>query len=481
MKKKVLSLFLLCIFTSNLCYGNNRYEKDRENWLPRLKEIYGDEQPSVKKDDTIDNARELKYPGQRFTHIGIVELGGKGKLIKKYKYWFPTEKYVNLEHRSSFIILEEIVSNENELDEGIIKSHFVVQSFNEQLVEADGGMKIGFIDTKDIINTVKTVKETYGSVFDRVADNFIKTGIATATAAALAPEPVITKGVALAALSALGIGLAIKSGSFVIDKALDKTDDDGNIILSRERIEKLCPDADMMIQKLHRLEGTKIYATWIAQNGERDPNKIGYTQLDIETPQDSDVTEDDKEMLCKMIYRANPFGVKSILPDDKKGLGNRWDIDASDVMSWLNTAGIKYDTVQGIIHVLDAGSSQSNRYEDENALQKKKEITVTTLRAVTKNNDRLRFMKKMEDSSQVKMSVIPTSGAIVVVEPNEEAPKYVKEVNVEGRIESHIDKPTGLLANIVYEENSVNIKYSYVQERLPIKAGNKINSNNQGK
>ena len=114
-------------------------------------------------------------------------------------------------------------------------------------------------------------------------------------------------------------------------------------------------------------------------------------------------------------------------------------------------------------------------------VQKRKEITVTTLRAITKDNDRLRFMKKMKDSSQVKMSVIPTSGDIVVVESNESAPKYVKGVNVRGRIESHIDKPTGLLADIVYEENSVMINYAYAQERMPIKVGSKASTNGTGK
>ena len=489
MRKRFLSLFLLCVFASNICLCAPNYKKDRENWLPRLKEIYGDEQPSVKMSDTIDNTREYKYPGQRFSHNAAVQLDGKGKLVKKHKYWVDREKYLQLQHQSSFIILEEIISSDEELDDGIIKSHFTVQHFNEQLLSAKAGMKIGFIDSKGIINTIKGFKASYGSMLDKAADNFIKASLATATAAILAagaPEPVVTKvgsagGFATAATLA-GIGGTIKIFLRITDYVSDQTDEEGNIILSREKVNKICPEADMMIQKLHRLEGIEIYTTWIAQNGKRNPKDIGYTQLDIDKKHlYSDVTEDDKEMLTKMIYRANPFGVKTILPDDKKGIDNTWEIEANNVMTWMATAGVKYDTVNGTIRVRDEGSRKSSDYEDEQSLQKKKEIVVEDLRAITKNNPRLRFMKKMKDSSQVKMSVIPTSGNIVIVESNENAPRYVKEVNVKGRIETHIDKPTGLLADIEYEENSVMINYSYAQVRWSIKAGNKASSKGTGK
>ncbi len=81
---------LLFVSLSIIHVHADQYAKDRENWMPILKEIYGDKQPSVKLSDTLDNVRELKYPGQRFIHMGVVQLNGTGKLVKKHKYWFNT-------------------------------------------------------------------------------------------------------------------------------------------------------------------------------------------------------------------------------------------------------------------------------------------------------------------------------------------------------------------------------------------------------
>ena len=481
MNTRTLAFCLACLVTSHIQVFSAGYEKDRENWLPALKEIYGDEQPSVKQSDTIDNVRELKYPGQRYIHMGDVQLQGRGKLVKKHKYWFDTEKFVQLTHASAFIILEEIISTEEELDDGIIKSLFTVQRFDEQLVSAKAGYKLGFVTTNDILKGLRNFRKNHGTSIIDLGDELIKLSAAAAAAtatAAVAPEPVATKvgaGVtATTAVTLFSIGVGLKAGVWALEKIDAKTDDDGNWILTDDAIKDLYPEVDMIIQKLHHLEGTTIESTWVAQNGKRDPKEIGYTQLHISSKNTS-ITEEDKEMLAKMIYRANPFGVKTVLPEDKKGIGNVWEINANDVISWLTTAGINYDTVNGTIRVKDFGSSQTTKYDDENSLQQKDEVTVTTLKAITKDNDRLRFMKKLKDTSQVKISVIPTSGEIIVVDPKvgEDAPKYVKEVNVEGRIESHIDKPTGLLTDIVYEENSVLIHYAYTQLRMPAKAGNK--------
>ncbi len=477
MKKRTLTVVLTFLCLTNICVFAGGHNKDRENWLPILKEIYGDKQPSVKKSDTIDNAREYKYPGQRFLHIGVVQLNGKGKLVKKHTYWFDTEKWFQLQHQSNYTILEEIISNGDELNDGIIKSRFTIQCFNEGLVSAKAGAKLGFIESNDIINALKHFQKNHGEEMDKLGDKLISLSskaLATSIALVVAPEPVVTKGTAVVtaktAFVLFGMGVILKTGNWAGEKLAAKTDEDGNIILSREEIQHILPEADMMIKKLHRIEGTTIETTWVAQNGERPPEEIGYTQLEI-VSKNPDITEEDKEMLAKMVYRMNPFGVKSILPDDKKGSGGEWTIDANDVVSWMSTAGINYDTVYGVIRVKDFGSDKSSKYEDENVLQGKDGITVTTLKAITKDNDRLRFMKKLKDKSQVKMSVIPTAGKIVVVTPETgvEAPNYVKEVNVNGRIESHIDKPIGLLEDIVYETNSVSINYAYTQMRMPMK------------
>ncbi len=490
MKTRKLTLCLLCLFCVTwLACGKNRneeenkYAKDRKNWLPILKEIYGDKQPSVKPDQSMDNVRELKYPGQRFMHMGIVQINGTGKLVKEHKYWFDSEYTLQLEHQSDFTIAEEIISSEEELDDGIIRSRFTVQSFNEELKSAKEGAKFGFITTNDIFTGLRNFQRNHGASIDELGDrlfNLAQKAALAAAALAVAPEATVTKGAAggTAATAAVlfGCGCLAKVGNYVIEKIVAKTDDDGNLILDGNDIKKLYPEADKVIKKLHRLEMTTIETTWVAQNGDRKPEEIGYTQLDI-VSQNPDITEEDKEMLAKMVYRANPFGVKTILPDDKKGTGNVWEINADDVISWLTTAGISYDTVEGSIHVQDLGSSKSDKYEDEKSLQKKKKITITTLNTITENNDRLRFMKKLKDSSQVKMSLIPTSGEIVVVTPEaeEDAPKYVKTVNVLGRIEQHIDRPTGLLTDIVYEANSVEINYIYTQMRMNSKPSNTEN------
>ena len=424
-------------------------QREFEDWLPRMKEIFGEDQPTTSDISNVE-VRELKYPGQRFQHMARTDIDGEGKSRKKIWNFWPTETRFHFQHETSFILLEEITSTEEEIDKGIIKSKYTVQIFNERLKSAKGGMDFELFSSEDLLKYLKEIGEEHGDKIKNAAKGMIVFGLSELF---LIPEPTVTK---IDALKSLAGGAALMSSWFALEKVKSNVDEDGNVIFSKKQVEEFFPECSAVIAKLRNLEGTEVLTTW-------KPEK-GYTQFDInDIP---NLSHEDKEMVAKMIFRFNPVGVKSVLPDDKKK-DNVWRIDVKKVLgSVLTTAGIDYDSLDGYIAVKDCGVGKGH-FEDETFLTKQSETDITTLKTVDAVDNTISFIKTFKDKSQLKMNARPKDGAIVVVTPQKghSGPRYVKKVDMDAKILNHIDKPEGLLKNIDFEENTVRIHIIYTQIR----------------
>ena len=445
--KKIILLVVSVLFP---CFLYADTQDEFKDWLPRMKEIFGDEQPSATKISAVET-RELKYPGQRFQHVSKTDIEGKGYSKKKSKLWFDTTVEYKFEHETSFMILEEILSvDEDEDDGGVIKSKFTVQMFNERLKSANANFTFGMLSSKELFDLIKKLGETYRNDIESTANNLILLGVTVLRS----PEPKVSKIVGVGSL--IGGG-AIKLASWLVfDKLTQNVDEDGNIILSDDYVHKYFPECNKVIEKLHQLEGTEVLTTWVSEKG--------YTQFEIkERP---DLTDEDKEWIAKNVFRFNPVGVNSVLPKDKKGKDNVWDIDVKKVFGGiLSTTGVSYDNIEGRILIKDCGVSQKE-FVDEQSVTGQKETDVSTLMTVDGIND-ITFTKRFKDNSYLKMNVEPRNGLIVVIDPDakkgHKGARYVKSVELEGEFNNHIDKPAGLLHYINFEENTVRLKFVYVQ------------------
>ena len=448
--KKHTFLTVACLLFSSLLYAAP--QREYEDWLPRMREIFGDEQPTISDISSVE-VRELKYPGQRFQHIAKTDIQGTGKNRKRIWGFWPIEKNFSFQHETSFILLEEITSTDEDLDEGIIKSRFRVQMFNERLMSAKADMLYGgFISSKDILKSLKKLGEDYGTKIELAAKGMIALGVAQL----LAPEPVVSK---IGAITNLAAGGALKLVSWMaIEKIGGIQDEDGNLILSEKQVHDLFPEFTNVIAKLRKLEGTEVLTTWV-------PDK-GYTQFEInDIP---GLSKEDKELIAKSVFRFNPVGVNSVLPKNKKGEDNIWAIDVKQVFGGiLTTTGISYNSLDGTIWVKDCGVG-TQHYDDEAFLTKQDETDVTTLKTVEGHDNTITFYKEFKDHSFLRTNARPEKGTIVVVTPQKghPGPRYIKSMETEGKILNHIDKPAGLLTDINFEENSVTLHFVYVQVRM---------------
>ena len=102
-----------------------------EEWLDRLKDIVGDAGHTICQ---IDNVRETKYPGETYVHNFNSDIVGSGRAVTtRSKKWFSTKKTINLHHISNAIVIEKIISTQDELNAGTIRSEFTVQSITETI------------------------------------------------------------------------------------------------------------------------------------------------------------------------------------------------------------------------------------------------------------------------------------------------------------------------------------------------------------
>ena len=451
MKKTTLAIIASMLFPC-LLYADPE-PAGFKDWMPKLKEFFGEEKPNVPEISSAE-AREMKYPGQRFQHIAKTDIVSKGKSTKQSKYWFDRTVEYNFGHETSFILLEEILDvGEDEEEGAVIKSKFTVQVFNERLKAANANVTFGFVSSKDLFRLIRQFGEAYKGQIDNAARNLVAVGII----ALGTPEPTVSK---IVAIGSLATGGALKLASwFAFEKLSELTDEDDNIILSDETVHKYFPECFKVIAKMHKLEGTEILTTWVSGKG--------YTEFYVKNR--LDLSDEDEEWIAKNVYRFNPVGVNSVLPKNKKGKDNVWYINVHDVFGGiLQTTGIAFDTILGQIKIKDCGMSQQH-FDDEEYISGQEKTDVSTLMTVDGNND-ITFVKN-RNNKRIEVNAQPKEGTIVVVDPNakqgHKGPRYVKSVELRGDFTSHIDNPTGLLESINFEENTIKLYFVYCQLRIP--------------
>ncbi len=431
-----------------------------DNWKPYidwLKKELGKDTPS--KED-YDNVRDTKLHGDNYMHIYQTTVDGKGKVTKKYKWWFDSKKTVNFSHSSKAVLREKIISTREELEKGIVKSEFTVLNFTEQFGVCTGNISFGILSSDDVLKGLVGL----GNLLNKHQDTITKMTMSTISASAgillaPAPEPVHKAAALTALLTAAGVEAATRLTGWLLGNKLSKNvNENGEWILSEETTRKLYPGFEKVLAKMRNLEGTKVRSVW--EYGK------GYTKIDISNTL-SDVTEEDKQMIAKLIYRTNPVGARHFYPKNKENK-KKWIVGAKDFEAVLSICGVEFNHLQGEVQVRNRGIKY-RKFDDENAL-KRKEVPVATLDIDKNHPNMFIFSEKFENKDALRVKMIPRGKILIATKKAEEkdAPTYIKEISCTGDLENvmrkHI-KSDSLLRTVEMEESSVKINGNYQQIR----------------
>ena len=453
MKATVFLLTFLLTFSSLCVKGDNL-----KSYIKWVKEECGDYTPST---DDYDNVRETKMYGDSYLHTYQNTIDGKGKITKKYKWWLDTEKTINFSHTAKAILREEITSTKKELEKGIVKSEFTVMNFTENFGICRAGGSFGIISSNDVLKGL--VK--FGMFINNQQSIISKatgTAIAASISALLAPVP--EPGHKAAALTTLLVASGIEGASRLTgwllgSKLSNNVDEKGNIIMDGEKAKKYFPEFEKVLFKLRKLEGTRVVAVW--EQGK------GYTKIDIATTSDM-VSEEDKQLIVKMIYRTNPVGVRNFYPKDKEN-AKKWVVKAKDFEAVLSLCGIKFNRLLGDVQVRHRGTKDRKDYQDEEALGRKV-VPVVTLDIDKNYPNFIKFNQKVKDAAELDIKLIPSGKIMIATKKLEEnAPTYIREISCTGNFENilrkHI-KPDSMLLYVDMEESSIKVQGSYQQIRF---------------
>ena len=440
-----------------------------EEWLDRLKDIVGDAGHTKCQ---VDNVRETKYPGETYVHNFNSDIVGSGRAVTTRSIkWFSTKKTINLHHISNAIVIEKIISTQDELNAGTIRSEFTVQSITETIKSANGKIEIGpAFDSAAVCSFIKTLAENSPEV--RATLNTIGGAMFAAGMTAItAPVPEFIHKVAGAGTAILGA--ALRGGVWLLYEFVPKnTDEDGNWILSEKTVKNKFPGYNKVVLKLRKVAGTKVRTIW-----EYDK---GYSSVKIINPDGKKLDEKDKELIAKMIYRTNPVGGRFVFPAgyEKK---DRWIINTADIGGMLFSAGIDYDSLAGTIGVRNSGISKRT-FEDEAKLNNRKAVDVLTVRVDQARKDRKKneiifkktfyeksSSKKNKVESQIEASITPVGHMLIMLADTQSlksTPIYVREAHFTGNFAGKLEKEAkSLFAQVEFEESSMNARFDYVQLR----------------
>ena len=151
MKARIFSYFtavVILMASSNVC---NAEERKFEDYLTILREKVGPT-PYVGKNGDLQTIREDKKPGQRFLHVFNMTINGRATAMsKRLKGWWNSSSSVNFCHETNLQIRETIISDQNELNQGIVRSKFEVTRFSENLISANAAYEFNHISSNSIL------------------------------------------------------------------------------------------------------------------------------------------------------------------------------------------------------------------------------------------------------------------------------------------------------------------------------------------
>lgn len=445
--KKMFAMICIITTTAMTLHG--------EDLLPRARELVGNMPPYNLDKANKGNVRETKYPGERYTHVLKSDITGTGRGVVRRK-WFDTEKRIYLHHTSEAIIAEEILSSEKELNDGIIISKFSILHFSEKIASAKSAITVGPLKGEDVAKLFKELGKKYHLELQIAAKGLIAGGL-MALKASLVPGP-HQLGTVPASAAAIPVGLAIHFIDWFLTKKLPEiTDPDGFYKLDDKEVKARFPEYESVVAKIRHLEGSEIEAVW--------QYDIGYTKIELNnTP--PEITEEDKDLIAKMIYRMNPICARTIFPANNKDK-RRWSIDAGDIGGMVLGTGIDYSHLTGSIHIFNRGAG-TRRYVDEAALDRTS-VPIQRFDIDTKYwSNKINFTKTFKDGSNLKVGLIPTKGNMTIVldDGGKKSPVYVRELVIEGKMDSRLKKePKSLLAIAEFDEANMKMQCSYVQMR----------------
>lgn len=443
--KALCASFFIIAATSLTLHG--------EDLLSRAKELVGDMPPYKLDKENKGNVRETKYPGERYTHTLQTDVTGTGRGVVKRKIWFDTEKRVHFHHTGHTVIAEEILSSDEELKNGKIKSRFTVLRFSEKIGSAKSAITLGSVKSEDIILLLRQAGRKYHKILKITSESLIAGGL-KGLLVSLIPGPQQAAAVPVS-ITALPTGILIHYIDWFLYKKLPKiTDQDGFYTLNDKEVKAKFPEYEKIVMKIRNLEGSVIDAEWEFDKG--------YTRIELNAP--SEITNSDKKLLAKMIYRMNPICARTILPANLKD--TNWSIDAGEIGGMVLGTGIDYDSLKGKIHLHNRGKGAMS-CADEMVLGRP---SVPTLQIDLDPywDNKIYFSKKWKDKSKLNVGLIPTKGnlTMVVTGGKKKAPVYIKELTIYGKFDSSLRKePDSLLTIVEFDEANLTMKCSYVQLR----------------
>lgn len=399
-----------------------------EEMINELKLLFKDKNPvQIGKSEDV---RELKYPGQKFWHIMDMTVSGKGQVTTPRCFgWFKTHKVINLVHSSKLILVETVVSTNEELEQGVIRTEFRVQRLDEQLAQLRGEFKIGSWSSRDVYMDLKTLGEKYGS--DAVENNPWLWAV---------PK------------------LKVLNKFLIWARNDDNIASDGTVVVPKERLEKNFPEYEVLVSKFRNFKGTVIHSRW--EFGK------GYTSIRFESSQ---LDKDTKDSLAKLIYRTNPISVREILPDGKKS-GDTWLIDSNAIGGIVFDLGLDFDDVDGAINCRHLGEVRMTGEDlpDEYALLKKQPIKTQAIEIPRDERSQLSLVSRGGKASDIAITFSPF-GAFNIVDDYDKDDRhifYLKEAHMEGKLKSKVKRRTSLLKDVEFKDADLVIRLDYVQNRM---------------
>ena len=429
-----------------------------EDLLNRAKEILGDAPPYKLDQKNKGNVRETKYPGERYTHFLKSDITGTGRGVVRRKIsWFNTEKRTHLHHSAEATIVEEILSSDQDLKNGKLISKFTIIHFSEKIASAKSAITVGPIKSEDAIQLLKEIGEKYGPAMKTTSKRLIEGGLA-ALAMSFAPIPdghqVATITVAAIAIPA---GFALHFTEWLLNKKLPKiTTQDGFYKLSDDDVKAKYPEYESIVTKIRHLEGSVIEAEWQFDKG--------YTKIDLKNNEEG-ITNDDKDLIAKMIFRMNPICARTIFPESSKNK-SQWSIDAGDIGGMILGTGIDYTHLTGTIHLYNRGPGK-RRWPDEKNLGRST-VPVQRIEINRYWDNKIHFAKTFKDKSRLTVGLIPSKGNMLMVldDGGTKSPVYIRELLIEGKTDSKLQKePRSLLSTVEFDEANLKMQCSYTQLR----------------
>lgn len=432
----------ICLFSNETCADENSKMKEMINFLND--KVGRCPNPGNKESD-MDTIREDKRPGDLFSHVFHMNIQGKASaLTKRYIQWWKTKNTVRFFHETNLVIAEKITSTKDDLDNGIIKSKFDVQLFSENLISADLNVEFGKVSTKDFVPLIKEISKA-SPFLKKAGTTLFMTGLTFSSAVATLPEGL--------ALSVAGGALhLIAWGADMVDK---KSTQDGYIRISDKTLQERCPEYSSFVTKLRNYEGTEIEAVWECGKG--------YTSVKIR----SDATDDEQELLAKLIYRSNPIAASELYPEE---LGERKVINAEKIGGMIFTHAVDYDRVTGIFTVKNRGTTTLNDddIQDITSFAKTKDIRFAEIGIVENGTGGIKLVTKTDSTESISLMFIP-HGKFYILRDVPNMPEFVKHAELTGEINAKINNKKGFLQEISIDERDakVNVIYDQIYQGRP--------------